>query len=425
MRRLGVVLLVLAGCSAPQPPSCQVTEAPLTSMGMVGRVVQASVGVVEQCINLPADPSKFHVADSATVEVLDPDGNARPFTSGRPTRSFNFNSLNQLVNVSFMPDRPGIWRVTAKLEPSIGASTQLIPVVDIQPSASVRVIDAAPFPIDCQRFVQSALGTVVCGTHAEIVTQFGQRFPASGAALEGTTLWLVKNAQDTQVVERWVEQVGGAFEKTHDARMRGLAASSQAVMAAAPDESLYFKGALSSTALNLRVVHVRPQPDGGLAARELGDFGGFSPSVLAAENDQVHACGVSQLLTINGVDGGQQQRILETLRRDPLGADETTMWTSDDKSLSAVQVTDAGLVQDKLALPRDAMKPVPSGPPLTPVLPMLSQHVNFGAVPELVDGKIVLKGYLTDAGFQMVGATKRHVFARSNDGTQLLQVIDR
>jgi len=79
--------------------------------------------------------------------------------------------------------------------------------------------------------------------------------------------------------------------------------------------------------------------------------------------------------------------------RNVLAADESMVWTTDGKDLEVLKVTDAGR--------------------------------TVAAVPELVDGGLVVTGYRTrDAGYGLVSATKTHVYARSNDGAWL-QVIDR
>ncbi len=425
MKRLTAVLLsiVSPACTPPPPLTCQAFELPAAAIAQVGERVQTEVGLNSLCFPLPTDATRLLVADQAIVEVFDPNGEAFPFTAEKPVRLLQSNTVTNSVQVVFTPNRAGVWRITARLEPAIGSTTQMLPVVDVQDGSRARIVSAGALPTECRRYAQTASGTVLCGPSAsnEFVTQRGQRFPASAVSVMGDTLW-VKRTDTAELLERWVDDAG-TFVKTHEAAIKMV--QQPALMVAAPDESLWLLSSYEfGSSVPPMVQHIFPADDAGLRAVDVARFEVSGPAAIAAGNDTVQVCGAIGHAEYGEVDGGRLTQ-LPQIGRISMGGDETTLWTTNSQNLEALRPTAAGLQRAALKVPATSLGFFSGPPQLSPVLPMVvNPGSSWGAVPQLVDGKIVFTGYRTDAGFQLVGATKRHVYARSNDGKQL-QVIDR
>ncbi len=410
-------VLLVAACTPPTPaarppapaPVCNARADTAGGLAEVGLPVEVRLGIEQFCITESSNAAPGRAADDAVVAVFDPDGDPCPFTASKPTRAGNSDG----VSVSFTPTRAGQYRVTARLEPSIGITHRVVEVMAFSPGAASRLIDFEAAR-QCEQCAQTALGAVLCGAcrEQEVVTQAGQHIAASAVVLDGLTLWVARALEGR--VERWLEQDAGVFVRTHQA---GLADDGFPFLAAAGDGLWLFAGSA--------IQKLAPLPDGGLdgPSREVADF---VVTGITSGNGIAYLFGSEGFLAIDGA--GKTFQPLQSRARLPIATGEGAMWSRNlnDTDIEGVVLTPAGFKRATGAMRAGGS----SGFLFNPAVPFIAQGfrdagVALVAVPEIVEGTLVLTGYKSqEPGFSIVGATKQHIFLRSVDRKRI-QVIDR
>ncbi len=421
-----LVLLGVAACpggSVPFPPvvDCDVTEDPVEVLAEVGAPVEVRLGVTQFC---GGDGGLVRAwfptaADAAKVEVLDPDGEPIAFTATAPALAGTSNA----VRVTFTPRREGEHRLTVRFEPAIGNTTHTIDAVPFSAGVSRRTI-ASKEMSRCSQCLQTALGTVVCGGCVDraVVTQTGQRIDADDVLVDGTTLWITRRIPLR--VQRWVERDGGAFFKTHEAAYPEVVST---LMAPAPNGIWLFLQT-SLQVESARVVRAGPLDDGGLGGPSQAIADRFFPSAMVSGDGNAYLIGRDSFLTLDGV--GATFHALPARDRVPFISGDSMLWSTDffTKDIEVLKLSPTGFERAQKSRPAlfgGNTRLVPGLPILPPGRAFFGSTIEVAAVADFVDGGIVLTGYRSgDGGFSIVGATKQHVFLRSNDGSQL-QVIDR
>ena len=434
---VGVAFLsfvLTCGCTpAVSDASCSVngTAATFAAYPLPGEVARVDLALELLC-EPNQGPTRFipPAVDGVQVSVLDPDNNAvASRLLGVVVSGFNAGAGNRIVaTVSFTPDRPGAWHVSAAFEPGIGVAQMNLQVLEWRGDAGSRASSWSG-PSDCEKFEQTSQGTVLCirpvsdGGLRELVTQYGQVLSAGSALMvEGDVLWMIAGAPDSHALERYQDD-GGVFVLTH-LSVGGFAA--EALLRPAGDDAWL---ATNDGSRVLRRAH--PEVDGGLTLEEIGapalDAG--RDRAMVAATDEVLFDSPPGLLLIS-LDGGSKAISMPPAAKEdlpvPCGSDAESLWQTIPGLLLATAPASGTVIKANMLLPDVVILPRPkdtvngSFPPIIPC----ANSGPLTAVPRFSEGQLSLEIYDAGADFTIFSASRRHVFARSGDGGTL-KIFDR
>lgn len=427
---------------APDGGPCRFEELRFERFLTVGEQAQVEFGLDENCY---ADIQEvFPVRLTAVVEVFDPTGKSVPHTDAEPERRMVGSShFEDAVKVTFTPDRPGTWRLSADFGAEFGKTVQDIEVVHWRGHARDRVIRWS-VPPDCLGYELTDQATALCLQFTppsasmpfalSVATSRGQVIEGTGFAVSGNVLWRLTSTAGASSVER-LEDDGTAFSVTHSVFSPFATAGA---LAASSNEAWLFGNATAQVG-PLSLLSLTPEQDGGISFEETPVPGRFALGVaLGTEANLLF----TDHLALAVRDGGLVS-LEETGRL--VGADPGALWFEDNtdplapanslggpQELKVAWAEAGGLRTATLPLPRqhflNTRRRFHFGAPVVPMSAVSvgpdAPTVSF-AFPRLEGARISLESFDAGPDFEPVSAaTARHAFARSLDGGEL-KIFDR
>jgi hypothetical protein len=322
--------------------------------------------------------------------------------------------------------------VNAKFEPGIGEPHTNFTVIPTPGDAGVRIAPVN-FPAACWQYAVTALGTVLCASQDELVTQRDEHIPGKFFAINGNVVWSV-TAGPSPGIERRVDD-GTSFKMTHRIeRPLPAVAFLQAGLEDAyllPEVPPSFMPGDAFPAL----LRVRSSPDGGLLTEKLAAASEAEVRGMTVRTDDVLLLGVTSAgqprVTSLLADGGFRQ--FPSPFGGGMGGDDAVLWGRDDlqmphrAQLLALRPSGSQLTRAELTLPssvgilplsRLAISPWSPLFPMSPEFDLTGRPLNPRVVLPWFDGSNIRLEYF-DPGpdyAQVVSATRTHAFARSLDG---------
>ncbi len=432
MRALCVAALVLAACSGPtvglapgdSGTPCVVIAEAGGGVVVVGERAQAVPRLRLQCFDGVAPR-----VDQVVVEVIDPDEHRiSSFTVGPPAVGGGGTTRSVSADIAFTPDRAGPWTVIARFEPSVGRVQLSFEAVVVRTDAGFRLARIDAFPPGCTQFGVLASGAPVClvGDVSPQLAIGAQRIDGDAFAIDGEAIWIVRREVTQLRIARFVSAEGfthqtNLFIPTQSPKLIGHGGS--AIVA----------GAFDDAGSRVRAVtQLWPEPDAGVTfvQRPIGERFALG---LAAAGDRLivptvpFGGGAAQTVVLEP-DGGFEVGAGAALVGQT-SADEGFVW-SDEETFSrpgatghAILVVDHDGAQARHRTLRfsGAQMPQPRLSPQTPV----GRFATNNAVLRLGEPDLGWEIYATGPGFgPVISATRRHAFARSDDG-KTLKIIDR
>jgi hypothetical protein len=414
---------------------------------IAGEQADVLIGLSEACRN--PGYQKLHVADAVTAEVRNPEGEPVPSMVTGPVRNETnsrlptFAGFETVATVSFTPDRPGRWRISAVFEPSIGSPSLSVEVVEAHVDAGFRVVAMGAMPADCIHYAVTDLGAVVCtpelrSTTRALFTSRGTQYDGSSFSVDRNAVWrlLLSTVSSRQpgTIERYVDD-GAALQRTHqlteiigngtDSGGAGVIAASQGDVWLAPDST----GGL---------LRAHPEPDGGFTLARM-PLSKLMPNGISVGVDGVHVWGTSTAAESSGAmaivsalfDGGTRRVQLGS--EQIAGFEGDTFYTWRQQEFGVGRLTAGSVPRAFVFVPKPFNEP-PRPSQLSPVIPVVPMsEAIFGGlllkpaavIPRFDGAQIWLENY--DAGtdyWPVSSADSQHAFARSRDGLTV-KVFDR
>jgi hypothetical protein len=427
-----LALLLTSSCSCGAPPvpidnsPCRIATRPFTEFLVPGMPARVRLRLSVSCPDGTLGPK----LDDFTSEVLDPDNKAVAHSAEKDT-SGEFNSVG--VVLSFTPDRPGTWHLSATLNPGVGIAQGSIEVVEWRGDAGVQLFDWPNHPV-CDAVDLTGKGSAVCLRNTGdsflsrefewVVHRPGgvdeSHFAASMVVIDDV-VWSLRG----NTLERRVDD-GVTVGLTHSTALATLNTSERPpALAAWREHAWVLDGG--------QLLHVETVSDGGLAIDSRQVFAPeasnvFGPAGLAVGPDRLLLVGgepgFQAVISGGTFDGGFRHATQGLIH---LGSDPETIWLNSGEVLIAVAPRAGGFEQQTLILPEGSAFGFASVATRgrARVVPMFAAVAVPSVVPRLDPGRIALELYDAGPEFQPVGfATRRHAFAWSLDGGRL-KAFDR